>query len=1112
MIKFRFCRPIRWAAATGLFLGVFGLVRAAAPEVFLPSVASIVAGQPFEFSVTVYSGGPITRYEWFKNGVAIDGQTTSLLRLGAATPAMAGAYKVRVSNAESSTTTGECVVTVAPATPPSLGQSPPSLTVFLSDPARFSIDASGSPPLTYEWRRDGVLVYTNTVDNTFEILSTRPNDAGTYTVTVRNVAGAVTSTKFTLKLTPVTAPIITRHPISQTVPFDTTVLLDATVSGIGPWVSTWRKDGAVVAVSQSGPPRLVLTDVAATREKQAGTYTVTVANRFGSAVSEPAVVAFEAPGAPVFRLQPLSQTFSTGSFEYLYFIAAGTEPFTYQWRKDGVAIAGATASQYSRSSWTPAEAGRYTVVVTNAYGSAESQPAIIRIRAPAADATPIVTRHPSTVTAVAGTDAAFVVVAQSRVGASLAYQWQREGQPIAGATTDVLTLAKVSASDAADYRCVITDKGGSVTSHAGRLSVVAAAVNGFARFTGDLSVAVGQTSELEATPMFASADGFYRLSLWRTAPERQVSIPGFSSFTIYGAKPSDAGDYFGQLEVFDRQNNLLGTYRSPTIHFEVRENLPEFSRHPESWSASQGGSAVLQCFLFEPAGVAYQWYRNGALLPGATNSSLGINPVDASTIGDYTVVATNSRGSVTSEPGHLTMLSASDVTLTYHPASVAVPFSGQVLFTVGTTAQREYRSYPATWYHSGQAIAGETSQNLSLYSIRPDAEGTYYAVVHAPGGDLTSRTATLTVIDRPSSPAIVAAPIDIQARPGQLASLAVAASGSEPLHYTWFKGNVAVPDSDRPVLTMNPVSTTDAADYHVVVTNPLGTATSASATLRVSRAARIANLSARVQIGTGEAVAITGFVVRGAGEKRLLLRGIGPALLDAGVTHAIGSTEIRLHNSAGNMIGTNPVWYTLSYPAPLGRAEMVVTGAEVGAFPINGYSGDAAMVTRLEAGAYSVHAAGLNDASGIGLVEVYDADREGSSVRLVNLSCRASVGTGERVAITGLVIDGEGSQRVLLRVAGPALLGQGVVNALKRPRLELFDVRGTSMAANEQWETGNDRATIATVAVQVGAFSFTPGSNDAALLVTLPPGVYSAIASGVGATEGIALIEVYEVP
>jgi uncharacterized protein (DUF1800 family) len=129
-----------------------------------------------------------------------------------------------------------------------------------------------------------------------------------------------------------------------------------------------------------------------------------------------------------------------------------------------------------------------------------------------------------------------------------------------------------------------------------------------------------------------------------------------------------------------------------------------------------------------------------------------------------------------------------------------------------------------------------------------------------------------------------------------------------------------------------------------------------------------------------------------------------------------------------------------------------------------------------------------------------------------NLSTRAQVGTGGNLLITGFNVGPGGNKQVLIRASGPALTAFGVGGVLNDPRLELFS-GSTKIAENDNWGTAIAPAVPVTAAnfTAVGAFTWTAGSRDAALLSTLAPGAYTAQVSGVGATTGVALIEVYEV-
>jgi hypothetical protein len=173
------------------------------------------------------------------------------------------------------------------------------------------------------------------------------------------------------------------------------------------------------------------------------------------------------------------------------------------------------------------------------------------------------------------------------------------------------------------------------------------------------------------------------------------------------------------------------------------------------------------------------------------------------------------------------------------------------------------------------------------------------------------------------------------------------------------------------------------------------------------------------------------------------------------------------------------------------------------------------MLVTLPPGGYTVQVSGAGTgaaAEGVAIVEVYEADSGPST--LVNLSCRARVGTGSDILIAGFVIGGTTSKRMLIRAVGPTLGNLGVADVLMDPRLEILR-QGSDLpvAGNDKWDPG-----LTPVFASVGAFALAPDSRDAALVVTLPPGNYTAQVTGMGSgtppstAEGVALIEVYEVP
>ncbi|MDO8545313.1 MAG: hypothetical protein Q7S40_33140 [Opitutaceae bacterium] len=180
----------------------------------------------------------------------------------------------------------------------------------------------------------------------------------------------------------------------------------------------------------------------------------------------------------------------------------------------------------------------------------------------------------------------------------------------------------------------------------------------------------------------------------------------------------------------------------------------------------------------------------------------------------------------------------------------------------------------------------------------------------------------------------------------------------------------------------------------------------------------------------------------------------------------------------------------------------------MGAFPLESGSKDAATSVTLAAGSYTVHLTAKPGESGVALVEIYEDDNEAD--RMLNLSTRAFVAPGFP-AIAGLGVRGAVPKKMLLRAVGPTLAGFGVGQPLSNPRLELKDERATTVALNDDWEANSNLGELRGAATAVGAFPLSAGSRDAALLVTLSPGNFTAIVESGANESGVVLVEVYEV-
>ncbi len=296
---------------------------------------------------------------------------------------------------------------------------------------------------------------------------------------------------------------------------------------------------------------------------------------------------------------------------------------------------------------------------------------------------------------------------------------------------------------------------------------------------------------------------------------------------------------------------------------------------------------------------------------------------------------------------------------------------------------------------------------------------------------------------------------------------------------------------------------------------------------------RIVNLSTRGRVSVGNPL-ITGFAIQGTESRTVLVRVAGPTLATFGVTGVLAHPRLRLHDAEGNVVMENAGWAD--------SAALTETFLKAGAFPFARGSADAAFVATVTPGVYTMVALDASEQNpGVALLEVYDLDGANRDSRLVNVSTRTTVGVqpGEEV-ISGFILAGSGSRKLLMRGIGPGLTIFGVADALLNPTLALYDAAGNQVADNDNWNVPptqdtaigtpqtvaapaatatlsagpitpgtivappnlvSARGEVERAAVASGAFALLPGSYDAAFLVTLAPGAYTLQIRSAGTFE-----------
>ncbi len=321
----------------------------------------------------------------------------------------------------------------------------------------------------------------------------------------------------------------------------------------------------------------------------------------------------------------------------------------------------------------------------------------------------------------------------------------------------------------------------------------------------------------------------------------------------------------------------------------------------------------------------------------------------------------------------------------------------------------------------------------------------------------------------------------------------------------------------------------DAGTYTVWVDSLLGTLAS-EATLTVnpvttSPDTKMANLSTRAYAGSGSQTLQVGFVIEGTGTKRVLVRAVGPTLGEApfnlGSTHS--NPRLTLIRSGGGTIATNDDWGTNDTAS---AAEIASVTQSVGGFALPDGSLDAALLVDLEPGVYTALVEGDAGSDGLVIVEAYDADSGTGTSKLVNLSTRGYVGSGNNIMIAGLVVDGPGPRTYLVRAIGDTLVDFGINDTVADTYLTIY--RGSEVIrVKDDWDDPVAHQPMLIEAMnKVGAFNIPHDTSEGGknyrqesiTLLTLYPGAYTLQVSDLAytydeeAAGGVAIIEIYDYP
>jgi|GEM_PF-1118680 len=814
--------------------------------------------------------------------------------------------------------------------------------------------------------------------------------------------------------------------------------------------------------------------------------------------------------APTVTTQPLSKSATTAaSVSFSVVIQSGTAPNTYQWRRSGFLIAGATSPTYTIDSVAADNAGSYDVLITNHLGSITSAAATLTVSPPSP---PSITTQPVSQSAVTAGTATFSVAATGTE--PMKYQWRKDGTAISGATNSSISFSNVQTEQLGSYTVVISNSLGDVTSSAASLTVSTNATYTFSTFAGSGTNGTvdgtGKAAQFNAPwgiavdsagNVYVSEGGGSGLSVPPSNVIRKITSAGIVTTLAGKVGVTGSQDGVGTAATFNGPRGLAvdsaGTVyvaangiRKITTAAVVSTLVPNMNQPSAVVFDINGNLLVAESNTHAIKKVTLQ----GAVADYAGTGTWGWldGPAATAQFGGPTGITADSFGNVyVSEYYNATIRKITSV-------GAVSTFAGKANaagVTDGLGADSRFNGPLGVAVDIADSIYVADYQNHSIRKISPDGtvvtiagQGGSSGLVDGvgaqarfnwPAGVAVDRSGNVyvadmqnnvirkgvpSVIPTPRKPAVISTPSGVSVSSGQKATLSVVAGGFE-VSYQWYVGNSGTTGAPIAGATAAKYTTPDMSrttNYWVRITNTAGTADSSTATVAVTEPVPVISASS-VQSTTAGQSATLSVSATGTGLTYQWYRG------------ASGNTSNLIAGATSTTYATPFVTDATSYWVRITNAGGSVDGATVTApAPTQTTTTPPPPVTN-------------------------------SAMGLVNMSIR--VVTNGSPIIPGIVVDTP--LKALIRVAGPSLSQFGVQGVLSNPKVTVY-AAGRIIGENDDW--GTNEAVVTAAVTKTGAFPFTKGSKDAALVVDLPVGAYTCVVTGDPGTTGEVILEVYRVP
>ncbi|MDB6057225.1 MAG: hypothetical protein JWO95_1069 [Verrucomicrobiales bacterium] len=422
---------------------------------------------------------------------------------------------------------------------------------------------------------------------------------------------------------------------------------------------------------------------------------------------------------PEFVTQPASRNTNVGANVTFSALVSNPTATSFQWRKEGVNISGATGTSYALFNVQPSDAGNYSVFANNAVGGVTSSNALLQI-----GVAPSFASQPSSLSVTQGQSATF---SASASGTPLNYYWKKNGTLISGQTNSSLSFASVVPTNAATYTCQVSNFLGSITSTGAVLTVAYPPTISIQPVSQ--TIGVGSNFTVSVTASGNPAVGFQ----WRT---NGTIIDGATaaSYTVTGAQTNDSGNYDVVI------TNSFGSVTSSVANITVIYYPPTIVSQPAGKNVAVGSPFSLSVVASGTAPLSWQWRTNGVPVAAANASSYVVNSAQLTDAGSYDVVVANSVGSITSSVALINVGFAP--TVTEQPVSLTNAVGGSTNFSSAVTGTAPIN---LQWKINGNPIPGATNATLNFTNLRIADIGNYVLTATNLFGGTTSSNCTLSL-------------------------------------------------------------------------------------------------------------------------------------------------------------------------------------------------------------------------------------------------------------------------------------------------------------------------------------------------------------------------------